>query len=79
SYLKAVSVWFEPRKFDFAASFLATASMIGALCAQAPLDYLITICGDWKKAKLLISVASLLIAVVNYIVVRDFNHKQPEA
>ncbi|ADA77734.1 major Facilitator Superfamily protein [Francisella tularensis] len=79
SYLKAVSVWFEPRKFAFAASFLATAAMIGALCAQAPLAYLITICGDWKMAMLLFSVASLLIAVVYYIVVRDFNPKQPEA
>ncbi|APD51125.1 MFS transporter [Francisella hispaniensis] len=79
SYLKAVSVWFEPRKFAFAASFLATAAMIGALCAQAPLAYLITLCGDWKMAMLLFSVASLLIAVVYYIVVRDFNPKQPEA
>ncbi|KXO34253.1 MFS transporter [Francisella tularensis] len=79
SYLKAVSVWFEPRKFAFAASFLATAAMIGALCAQAPLAYLITICGDWKMAMLLFSVVSLLIAVVYYIVVRDFNPKQPEA
>lgn len=79
SYLKAVSVWSEPRKFAFATSFLATAAMIGALCAQAPLAYLITICGDWKMAMLLFSVASLLIAVVYYIVVRDFNPKQPEA
>ncbi|WP_343377554.1 MFS transporter [Francisella-like endosymbiont] len=79
SYLKAVSVWFEPRKFAFAASFLATAAMIGALCAQAPLAYLITLCGDWKIAMLLFSVASLLIAVVYYIFVRDFNPKQPEA
>lgn len=79
SYLKAVSVWFEPRKFAFAASFLATAAMIGALCAQAPLAYLISVCGDWKMAMLLFSVASLLIAVLYYIVVRDFNPKQPEA
>ncbi|AIT09484.1 MFS transporter [Candidatus Francisella endociliophora] len=79
SYLKAVSVWFEPRKFAFAASFLATAAMIGALCAQAPLAYLINICGDWKMAMLLFCVASLFIAVVYYIVVRDFNPQQPEA
>lgn len=79
SYLKAVSVWFEPRKFAFAASFLATAAMIGALCAQAPLAYLISICGDWKIAMLLFCVASLLIAVLYYIVVRDFNPEQPEA
>ncbi|MBK2296870.1 MFS transporter [Francisella philomiragia] len=79
SYLKAVSVWFEPRKFAFAASFLATAAMIGALCAQAPLAYLITLCGDWKMAMLLFAVASLLIGVLYYIVVRDFNPKQPEA
>ncbi|API87566.1 MFS transporter [Francisella uliginis] len=79
SYLKAVSVWFEPRKFAFAASFLATAAMIGALCAQAPLAYLISLCGDWKMAMLLFSVASLLMGVVYYIVVRDFNPKQPEA
>lgn len=79
SYLKAVSVWFEPRKFAFAASFLATAAMIGALCAQAPLAYLISICGDWKMAMLLFSVASLLMGVVYYIVVRDFNPEQPEA
>lgn len=79
SYLKAVSVWFEPRKFAFAASFLATAAMIGALCAQAPLAYLISICGDWKIAMLLFCVASLFVAVLYYVVVRDFNPKQPEA
>ncbi|MDE5014919.1 MFS transporter, partial [Francisella tularensis subsp. holarctica] len=58
SYLKAVSVCFEPRKFAFAASFLATAAMFGALCAQAPLAYLITICGAGKMAMLRVSVAS---------------------
>ncbi|BCD91792.1 MFS transporter [Francisella halioticida] len=79
SYLKAVSVWFKPRKFAFAASFLATAAMIGALCAQAPLAYLISLCGDWKMAMLLFSVASLLMGVVYYIIVRDFNPKQPNA
>ncbi|MED7819054.1 MULTISPECIES: MFS transporter [unclassified Francisella] len=79
SYLKAVSVWFEPRRFAFAASFLATAAMIGALCAQAPLAYLISLCGDWKMAMLLFAVASLLMGVVYYIIVRDFNPKQPEA
>lgn len=79
SYLKAVSVWFEPRKFAFAASFLATAAMIGALCAQAPLAYLIAICGDWKIAMLLFCVASLFIAIIYYIVVRDFNPQKPEA
>lgn len=79
SYLKAVSVWFEPRQFAFAASFLATAAMIGALCAQAPLAYIISLCGDWKAAMLLICVLSLFMAVVYYIVVRDFNPEQPEA
>ncbi|MDE4969913.1 MFS transporter, partial [Francisella tularensis subsp. holarctica] len=38
-----------------------------------------TNCGDWKMAMLLFSVASLLIAVFYYIVVLDFNPKQPEA
>ena len=75
SYLKAVSVWFEPRKFAFAASFLATAAMIGALCAQAPLAYLIKLCGDWKMAMIIVCVFSLIMAVVYYCVVRDFNPK----
>ncbi|QIV95460.1 sugar phosphate permease [Allofrancisella inopinata] len=79
SYLKAVSVWFDPRKFAFAASFLATAAMIGALCAQAPLAYLIALCNDWKMAMLLVCIASLFIAVTYYIVVRDYNPQQPEA
>ncbi len=79
AYLKAVSVWFEPRQFAFAASFLATAAMIGALCGQAPLAYMITLCGSWQTAMLFFSVLTLFIAVIYYIVVRDFNPKQPEA
>ena len=79
AYLKAVSVWFEPRQFAFAASFLATAAMIGALCAQAPLAYMINACGSWQTAMLLFCVLTLFIAVIYYIVVRDFNPKQPEA
>lgn len=79
SYLKAVSVWFEPRQFAFAASFLATAAMIGALCAQAPLAFVISLCGDWKAAMLIVCVLSLFIAVIYYIVVRDFNPERPEA
>ena len=78
SYLKAVSVWFEPRQFAFAASFLATAAMIGALCAQAPLAYMINACGSWETAMLIVCVLSLFIAVVYYILVRDFNPKQPK-
>ncbi len=79
SYIKAVSVWFEPRKFAFAASFLATAAMIGALCAQAPLAYLISVFGDWKEAMLVFAVFSIAMGVVYYIVVRDFNPQQPHA
>lgn len=79
AYLKAVSVWFEPRQFAFAASFLATAAMIGALSAQAPLAYMIEICGSWQTAMLLFCVLALFIAALYYIVVRDFNPKQPEA
>ena len=79
AYIKAVSVWFEPRKFAFAASFLATAAMIGALCAQAPLAYLISVFGDWKEAMLMFAVFSIAMGVVYYIVVRDFNPQQPHA
>lgn len=79
SYIKAVSVWFEPRKFAFAASFLATAAMIGALCAQAPLAWLISTFGSWKEAMLIFSVFSLFIAVIYYVLVRDFNPQQPHA
>ena len=73
SYLKAVSVWFPPRKFAFAASFLATAAMIGALSAQAPLAYLIKVCGSWKTAILVFAIISFIIGIIYYIVVRDLN------
>ena len=78
SYLKAVSVWFDPRRFAFAASFLATAAMIGALSAQTPLAFLIMICDSWKIAMLIICAITLFIAVIYYFIVRDFNPQRQE-
>ena len=73
SYVKAVSIWFDEDRFTFAVSFLATAAMIGALCAQTPLAFLMNVLGSWKIAMLVFSGFSLFISILYYTFVRDIN------
>ncbi|WP_440616869.1 MFS transporter [Cysteiniphilum sp. 6C5] len=78
SYIKAVSVWFSPRRFAFVSSFLATAAMLGAIIGQAPLSYLISHTGSWQKALVICAFAGLVGAFLYFLIVRDHNPKQKE-
>lgn len=73
SYIKAVSVWFSAEKFTFVCSFLATASMLGAIAGQAPLAYLITHTGSWQSALMICACIGIVGAIIYWLVVRDDN------
>ncbi len=69
-YLKMAALWFKPQRFAFVAGLLATAAMLGALCGQAPMAYLIEGQG-WQRALFIVGVLGLLLALVFFILVRD--------
>lgn len=78
SYIKAISVWFSPKHFAFVSSFLATASMLGAIIGQAPLSYLISLAGSWQKALEICAFVGLIGALLYFLIIRDHNPKQKE-
>lgn len=72
SYMKLAAIWFEPRKFAFVGGLLATASMVGSLCGQAPLAVLIHYSG-WRSSLLYIGIFGIIFAAAYFLVVRDSN------
>jgi MFS family permease len=72
-YIKAAAVWFEPRKFAFVCSFLMTAAMTGALLGQVPLVYLIELTGSWHAALISYALFSIVLALLYFSLVRDYN------
>ncbi len=77
SYIKAISVWFTPRQFAFASSFLMSAAMIGAIAGQAPLALLVKSTGSWHTGLTICALGGLGVAVIYWLVVRDQNPDKP--
>lgn len=70
SYMKAVSAWFDEKKFAFASTFLLTAAMIGALGGQTPLSLLFEHVG-WHQGLLYCALLGLVLSLIYWAIVRD--------
>jgi MFS family permease len=62
SYLKMAVIFFDKKYYAVIAGFLTVGVMIGALCGQAPLAYLIKHSG-WQHSTLIISGIGCIIAI----------------
>ncbi|ABS77602.1 MFS transporter [Coxiella burnetii] len=70
SYMKMASIWFRPNQFAFIGGLLATAAMLGALCGEAPLAFLVQYVG-WRNTLLICGLLGLGIAGLFYLFIRD--------
>ncbi|MCW5606115.1 MAG: MFS transporter, partial [Burkholderiales bacterium] len=68
--LKLHANWFEDRRFATASGFSNVIGVTGALCATAPLAWLVTVV-SWRSVFVAIGVASLLLAACTWALARD--------
>ncbi|MBT8506792.1 MFS transporter [Coxiella-like endosymbiont of Rhipicephalus sanguineus] len=74
SYMKLAAIWFPPHRFAFVGGLLATAAMVGALCGEAPLAFLVQNIG-WRHSLMFCSFLGIFVASLFYLLVRDKNQQ----
>ncbi len=70
SYFKLAAVWFEKKYYALLTSFLFTSSMIGAVCGQMPLAWLVNQIG-WRSSLINLAWIGVLLASLFFIFVKD--------
>jgi MFS family permease len=70
SYLKLASVWFARRHYALLTSLLVAAGMIGAVCGQTPLAWLIHHEG-WRNSLADLGLIGLVLTIIFMLFVRD--------
>ena len=78
SYMKLAANWFPKNQFAFVTGLLATAAMLGALCGEAPMAWLIDQIG-WRASLMACGIAGLVFAALFFIIVRDAPDSGPLA
>jgi MFS family permease len=78
SYMKMSVLWFKPNQVAFVDGFLGTAAMVGAVCGQIPLAFLVTQTG-WRGSLFYCGVFGLVLAIMFLLLVRDKNPAETEA
>jgi MFS family permease len=76
SYLKLASLWFSRKHYALLTSFLVVAAMLGAVCGQMPLAWLVHHWG-WRESLRYLSVVGVLLAMVFVIGVNDRPRAMP--
>ena len=69
-YMKCAAIWTSRKTFGLVASFLATATMLGAAFGGAPLAYLFNLM-SWRSGLCLIGAISVIIALLAFVLVSD--------
>ncbi len=69
-YMKASTLWTSKKTFTIIASFLATATMLGAAIGSAPIAALFN-CYGWKEGLTMIAVIGMFIACLSIFFVRN--------
>lgn len=72
SYMKMSVLWFRPNRVAFVDGFLGTAAMVGAMCGQIPLAFLVTHTG-WRASLIYCGIFGLVLAATFLFFVRDKN------
>lgn len=70
AYLKLASVLFAKRYYALLTSFLIFSGMIGAICGQMPLAWLMQITG-WRQSLNIVAYLGIALAGIYFLVVRD--------
>lgn len=70
AYLKLASIWFSTKYYALLTSLLVTAAMIGAICGQMPLAWLIQQVG-WRASLYHLGWVGVALAVLFLMYVRD--------
>lgn len=74
---KIFTTWFSPHEFATLAGIMISIGNLGAICATAPLALLSETLG-WRTSFICMAAATLLIAAVMYLVVRDHPPQQAD-
>lgn len=70
AFLKLASMLFDKKYYALLTSYLVVSGMIGAICGQAPLAWLIKVVG-WRESLLSMSLMGLVLAIHFVYFVRD--------
>lgn len=70
SYLKLASVWFAKKHYALLTSLLVAAGMIGAVCGQMPLAWLVEHAG-WRESLVILAWLGIALAVLFLLFVKD--------
>ncbi len=70
SYMKMSVLWFRPNQVAFVDGFLGTAAMVGAMCGQIPLAFLVAHTG-WRMSLIYCGIFGIVLAVVFLFFVKD--------
>jgi sugar phosphate permease len=69
--LKILSVWFRPEEFSTMSGITSFIGNMGGLLAQTPLALMVAVF-TWRNTFMAIGLASILIAVLCYLIIRDY-------
>jgi MFS family permease len=72
SYMKMSVLWFRPNQVAFVDGFLGTAAMVGAMCGQIPLAFLVTHT-SWRTSLIYCGIFGVVLAVAFLFIVKDRN------
>ncbi len=69
--LKILSVWYRPEEFSTMSGVTSFIGNMGGLMAQTPLALMVAVF-TWRNTFMAIGLASILIAVLCYLIIRDY-------
>lgn len=72
SYMKMSVLWFRPNQVAFVDGFLGTAAMVGAMCGQIPLAFLVTHT-SWRTSLIYCGVFGVILGAAFLLIVKDRN------
>lgn len=67
---KLATIWFPPKRFALVAGLSMTIAMVGAVCGEAPLSYLMKH-SDWRQALEITALSGFFLAFLIALIVRD--------
>ncbi|WP_052046118.1 MFS transporter [Candidatus Paracaedibacter symbiosus] len=70
SAFKIAAQWFEKKMFGIMAGMTVTVGMMGAICGEVPLAWLVDTIG-WRQMMELFAVVGIIISIIVYVTVRD--------
>jgi sugar phosphate permease len=70
SCFKLAALWFSPKRFALVSGLSMTVAMLGAICGEAPLSFLVTHIG-WRQTLKCIAVVGFVLCFLIWIIIKD--------